>query len=367
MRKLLDSSGLREPLAERCADGLPVLGTCAGLILLAARCSTAAPTSGRSASIDVTVRRNGYGRQRDSFEADLDVARARRAARSPACSSARRSSSGSAPAVEVLAEHDGVPVLVRAGPRAGSRRSIPSSSGDLRLHQRFLHEEVEHDVRPFQVALDQAQEGRGRRGARQALRQARSARSRSRRARAAATSRRNPTLRTMVQKARDASVPIDTIERAIKRGTGELEGVTYEQSPTRATPRTASRCSSRRSPTTATAPAPRSRTSSRRNGGSLAEPGAVAWQFERKGVVIRRQGAADEDDLMLVAARRRRRGHRRPGRHVAGHHAADRPARGAHRARGGRASRSTSADLTMLPTTDGRARRGERRRRRCCG
>src|ERR1043165_6580553 len=39
----------------------------------------------------------------------------------------------------------------------------------------------------------------------------------------------NPTLRTMFQKARDASVPMDTIERAIKRGTGELEGVTYEQ------------------------------------------------------------------------------------------------------------------------------------------
>ena len=38
----------------------------------------------------------------------------------------------------------------------------------------------------------------------------------------------NPTLRTMYQKARDASVPLDTIERAIKRGTGELEGVTYE-------------------------------------------------------------------------------------------------------------------------------------------
>src|ERR671916_770001 len=39
----------------------------------------------------------------------------------------------------------------------------------------------------------------------------------------------NPTLRTMYQKARDASVPLDTIDRAVKRGTGELEGVTYEQ------------------------------------------------------------------------------------------------------------------------------------------
>ena len=96
----------------------------------------------------------------------------------------------------------------------------------------------------------------------------------------------NPTLRTMYQKARDASVPLDTIERAIKRGTGELEGVTYERSPTRATPPAAWRCSSRCSPTTATAPAPRSAASFTKRGGSMAEPGAVAWQFERKGVVI---------------------------------------------------------------------------------
>ena len=55
----------------------------------------------------------------------------------------------------------------------------------------------------------------------------------------------NATLRTMYQKARAASVPIDTIERAIKRGTGELEGVTLRgRSPTRATPRAAWPCSS---------------------------------------------------------------------------------------------------------------------------
>jgi YebC/PmpR family DNA-binding regulatory protein len=110
----------------------------------------------------------------------------------------------------------------------------------------------------------------------------------------------NATLRTMFTKARDASVPMDTIERAIKRGTGELEGVRYE-------------------PIVYEGYAPggvalmvecltdnRNRTGAdirslfTKGGGSMAEPGAVAWQFERKGVVILPK-AVGEDDLMLVA------------------------------------------------------------------
>ena len=111
----------------------------------------------------------------------------------------------------------------------------------------------------------------------------------------------NPTLRTMFQKARDNSVPLDTIERAIKRGTGELEGVTYES-------------------ITYEGYAPggvavlidvltdnRNRTGAEirsmftKLGGSMAEPGAVAWQFERKGVILVDR-SADEDELMLAAA-----------------------------------------------------------------
>jgi YebC/PmpR family DNA-binding regulatory protein len=109
----------------------------------------------------------------------------------------------------------------------------------------------------------------------------------------------NATLRTMYQKARDASVPLDTIERAIKRGTGELEGVRYE-------------------PASYEGYAPagvavyvecltdnRNRAGSEvrsvfsKLGGSLAEPGAVAWQFERKGVVILPK-AIEEDALMDI-------------------------------------------------------------------
>ena len=111
----------------------------------------------------------------------------------------------------------------------------------------------------------------------------------------------NPTLRTMVQKGRDASMPKDNIERAIKRGTGELEGVTYEQvnyegyAPHGVAVYVETLTDNR------------NRTGAEvknvftRNGGSLAEPGAVSWQFERKGVIILEKSAASEDDLMLAA------------------------------------------------------------------
>jgi YebC/PmpR family DNA-binding regulatory protein len=111
----------------------------------------------------------------------------------------------------------------------------------------------------------------------------------------------NPTLRTMVQKARDASMPKDNIERAIKRGTGELEGVTYEEvnyegyAPHGIAVYVEALTDNR------------NRSGSEikniftRNGGSLAEPGAVSWQFERKGIVIVDKAAATEDDLMLAA------------------------------------------------------------------
>jgi YebC/PmpR family DNA-binding regulatory protein len=112
----------------------------------------------------------------------------------------------------------------------------------------------------------------------------------------------NATLRTMVQKARDASVPVDTITRAIRRGTGEEEGVVYEsvnyegyaphgvavfvQALTDNRNRTGAEI----------------KNIFRSNGGSFAEPNAVAWQFDRRGEVMVDKNAVSEDDLMLVAA-----------------------------------------------------------------
>ncbi|MGA1440492.1 MAG: pyridoxal 5'-phosphate synthase glutaminase subunit PdxT, partial [Ilumatobacteraceae bacterium] len=73
MSKLLVTSGLFDPLALRIAAGLPVFGTCAGMILLATEVLDGRPDQRSFGAIDVTVRRNGYGRQLDSFETELEV------------------------------------------------------------------------------------------------------------------------------------------------------------------------------------------------------------------------------------------------------------------------------------------------------
>ena len=112
----------------------------------------------------------------------------------------------------------------------------------------------------------------------------------------------NATLRAMYDKAREASVPLDTIERAIKRGTGELEGVTYEAVTYEGY------ASNGVAVIVECLTDNRNRTTSEvknvftRNGGSLSEPGAVAWQFHRKGMlIIDKTSGVDEDELMLAA------------------------------------------------------------------
>jgi YebC/PmpR family DNA-binding regulatory protein len=111
----------------------------------------------------------------------------------------------------------------------------------------------------------------------------------------------NATLRTMFQKARDGSVPLDTIERAIKRGTGELEGVryeavTYEGYGPGGVAVLVECLTDNRNRTGA-----EMRSLFTRSGGSMAEPGAVAWQFERKGM-IEVPRTIDEDRLMELAS-----------------------------------------------------------------
>src|SRR5271154_5814611 len=110
----------------------------------------------------------------------------------------------------------------------------------------------------------------------------------------------NATLRTMFQKARDSSVPIDTIERAVKRGSGELEGVRYEAvayegyAPS-GVAAIVECLTDNRNRTGAEI-----RSLFSRNGGSLAEPGAVSWQFARKGVVYVPSSVPEEDLLAVV-------------------------------------------------------------------
>jgi len=130
--RLVRLAGLEEPLRTFRA---PVFGTCAGLILLAREASDGVPGQPLLGLLDVAVRRNGYGRQVASFEADLELAGEPEPLRGVFIRAPRITERG--PGVEVLAELDGDPVLVREG-RILAASFHPELTGDARVHERFL-------------------------------------------------------------------------------------------------------------------------------------------------------------------------------------------------------------------------------------
>ena len=139
MSKLLELGGLLEPLRSALAQGLPAYGTCAGMILLASQVLNTRPDAHWLGAIDMDVRRNAFGRQVDSFEADLDFAGVE----------------GTVPAVFIRAPWvervgDDVAVLSRvpSGEHAGAIVGVqqgnvmatsfhPEVSGDTRVHAYF--------------------------------------------------------------------------------------------------------------------------------------------------------------------------------------------------------------------------------------
>ncbi len=132
MRRLIDEYGLREPIAAMARAGGPMLGTCAGMILLAGRIADGEEPM--FPSLDLEVRRNGYGRQLDSFEADLDAPALGAGPlhgvfiRAPLVTEV-------GPAAEVLARDPaGRPVAVRQG-RIIATAFHPELTGDRRLHR----------------------------------------------------------------------------------------------------------------------------------------------------------------------------------------------------------------------------------------
>lgn len=133
--KLLEANGLFESLAARLAAGLPVLGTCAGMILLASEVIDGRPDQRSFGAIDLAVRRNGFGRQIDSFEADVAVVGLDEPLHAVFIRAPVVESVG--PDVEVLAELDGHPVAARQGP-VFVTSFHPELSGDARLHELFL-------------------------------------------------------------------------------------------------------------------------------------------------------------------------------------------------------------------------------------
>ncbi len=138
MSRLLVDLELLQPLRDLLADGLPAYGACAGMILLAGEILDAG-AKGREAlplrAIDITVRRNAFGRQVDSFEGDvaftgLDDPVHAVFIRAPWV---ERVGDG----VQVLARAAGHPVAVRQGPMLATAFH-PEMTGDRRIHQLFL-------------------------------------------------------------------------------------------------------------------------------------------------------------------------------------------------------------------------------------
>ncbi len=149
---LLESSGLFDPLAEALSEGLPVFGTCAGMILLAETVLDGRDDQRRFGAIDLTIRRNGYGRQVASFESDIDVSglgdepvhavfirapvvervgsRVDVLATLPGGPDGREGENGHPPARPQ-------PVVCRQGPVLTSSFH-PELTGDRRLHQLFV-------------------------------------------------------------------------------------------------------------------------------------------------------------------------------------------------------------------------------------
>jgi 5'-phosphate synthase pdxT subunit len=137
MSKLLSTSGLFDDIKALLSDGLPVLGTCAGMILLASEVLDGRADQLSFGAIDISVQRNGYGRQVDSFETDLDVVGFDHPFHAVFIRAPKVVSIGAN--VEVLAEYDGVPVVARQG-QVMVASFHPELTHDARLHARFLQE-----------------------------------------------------------------------------------------------------------------------------------------------------------------------------------------------------------------------------------
>jgi 5'-phosphate synthase pdxT subunit len=133
--KLLDRFELIAPVTERARSGMPLWGTCAGLILMARDVTGREDAPHRLRVLDVTVRRNAYGRQTESFETDLDVVGFDEPFRAVFIRAPVIEEAG--PGVEVLARFNDKAVLVRSGAMLASSFH-PEMTGDCRVHEMFV-------------------------------------------------------------------------------------------------------------------------------------------------------------------------------------------------------------------------------------
>jgi 5'-phosphate synthase pdxT subunit len=146
MFKLARTFDLFEPIRQRIKEGMPVFGTCAGMIMLADRIEDGTADQETLGGLDITVRRNAFGRQVDSFEGDLDFAGLDEPVHAVFIRAPWVEDAG--PEVEVLARVEGGPAAGRiVGVRQGSLMATsfhPEVGGDDRIHRLF----VDHLVAP---------------------------------------------------------------------------------------------------------------------------------------------------------------------------------------------------------------------------
>jgi 5'-phosphate synthase pdxT subunit len=140
MSKLARTFDLFEPIRQRVKEGLPVFGTCAGMIMLADRVEDGTADQETLGGLDITVRRNAFGRQVDSFEGDLDFAGLDDPVHAVFIRAPWVEDAG--PDVEVLAHVEGGPAAGRiVAVRQGSLMATsfhPEVGGDDRVHRLFL-------------------------------------------------------------------------------------------------------------------------------------------------------------------------------------------------------------------------------------
>src|SRR5215470_8457187 len=252
--RLVRLYGLEDAIRE---FGRPLFGTCAGMILL---------DRNHLCVLDLEVARNAYGRQVASFEADLELAGDDEPLRGVFIRAPRVAEAGSD--VEVLAELDGEPVLLREG------RVLVAS----------FHPELTDETRGqlfsklSRALIVAAREGGPDPSA-------------------------NLALANAIEKARSYSMPKDNIDRAIARGSGadadadSFEQVVYEGYGPSGVAVIVEALTDNRNRTAADV-----RAAFAKHDGNLGGSGAVAWLFERRGVVLVDADRFDEDEVMLAAA-----------------------------------------------------------------
>jgi pyridoxal 5'-phosphate synthase pdxT subunit len=148
--KLVRAFDLQDPIRKRIADRMPVYGSCAGMIMLAARIADGRPDQETLGGLDITVRRNAFGRQVDSFEEELHIPRIAEQTTTPeGCPATFKAVFIRAPWVEEVGHGVEVLATVETGPAMGRIVAIqegnllatsfhPEVTGDHRIHEYFI-------------------------------------------------------------------------------------------------------------------------------------------------------------------------------------------------------------------------------------